>query len=87
MSSNDGAVVRDWALAGQGVALRSEWNVADDVARGRLEVVLPKWELPPADVVAMVGSRQGRSARATRFLAMLRKALSPAPWRSRATAN
>jgi DNA-binding transcriptional LysR family regulator len=83
MSSNDGAVVRDWALGGQGIALRSEWNVADDVARGRLVVVLPKWELPAADVVAMVGSRQGRSARATRFLAMLRKALSPAPWRSR----
>jgi DNA-binding transcriptional LysR family regulator len=81
MCSNDGAVVRDWALAGQGVAIRSEWNVAADLAAGRLKRVLPSWELPPADVVAMLGTRFGRSARTTAFLAMLRQSLSPAPWR------
>jgi DNA-binding transcriptional LysR family regulator len=32
MCSNDGAVVREWAVAGQGVAIRSEWNVAADLA-------------------------------------------------------
>jgi len=37
MCSNDGAVVRDWAVAGQGVAIRSEWNVAADLAAGRLK--------------------------------------------------
>lgn len=81
MCSNDGAVVRDWALAGQGVAIRSEWNVAADLAAGRLKRVLPSWEVPPADVVAMLGARFGRSARTTAFLAMLRQSLSPAPWR------
>lgn len=81
MSSNDGAVVRDWALAGMGIAIRSEWNVADDIAQGRLRAVLPGWELPGADVVAMLGSRRGRSARTTAFLAMLRQALNPVPWR------
>lgn len=81
MCSNDGAVVRDWALAGQGVAVRSEWNVAADLSAGRLKRVLPGWELPPADVVAMLGARFGRSARTTAFLAMLRQSLSPAPWR------
>jgi len=81
MSSNDGAVVRDWALAGMGIAIRSEWNVAEDLAQGRLCVVLPDWEAPSADVVAMLGSRHGRSARTTAFLAMLRQALNPVPWR------
>lgn len=81
MSSNDGAVVRDWALAGMGIAIRSEWNVAEDLAQGRLAVVLPDWEAPSADVVAMLGSRRGRSARTTAFLAKLRQALNPAPWR------
>ncbi|HEY0956000.1 MAG TPA: LysR family transcriptional regulator [Roseateles sp.] len=81
MSSNDGAVVRDWALAGMGIAIRSEWHVAEDLAQGRLRQVLPEWEVPPADVVAMLGSRHGRSARTTAFVAMLRQALSPAPWR------
>jgi DNA-binding transcriptional LysR family regulator len=82
MSSNDGAVVRDWALAGMGVAIRSEWHVAEDLAQGRLAVVLPGWEAPAADVVALLGSRHGRSARTTAFLAMLRQALNPAPWRA-----
>jgi DNA-binding transcriptional LysR family regulator len=81
MCSNDGAVVRDWALAGQGIAIRSEWNVAADLAAGRLKRVLPSWDVPSADVVAMLGTRFGRSARTTAFLAMLRKSLSPAPWR------
>lgn len=81
MSSNDGAVVRDWALAGMGIAIRSEWNVADDIAQGRLRAVLPGWTVPSADVVAMLGSRRGRSARTTAFLAMLRQALNPVPWR------
>lgn len=81
MSSNDGAVVRDWAIAGRGVALRSEWNVAEDLAHGRLRAVLPAWAPPAADVVAMLGARHGRSARTTAFLAVLRQALDPAPWR------
>jgi DNA-binding transcriptional LysR family regulator len=81
MCSNDGAVVREWALAGQGVAIRSEWNVAGDLAERRLKRVLPAWEVPAADVVAMLGTRFGRSARTTAFLAMLRLSLAPPPWR------
>lgn len=83
MCSNDGAVVRDWALAGQGIAIRSEWHIAEDLAAGRLKRVLPSWDLPAADVVAMLGTRYGRSARTAAFLSMLRQALAPAPWRRR----
>ena len=81
MCSNDGAVIREWAIAGQGVAIRSEWNIAGDLAARRLKRVLPSWEVPPADVVAMLGTRFGRSARTTAFLAMLRQSLAPPPWR------
>jgi DNA-binding transcriptional LysR family regulator len=81
MSSNDGAVVREWALAGQGITIRSEWNIASDLAAGRLKRILPDWELPSADVVAMLGTRHGRSARTTAFVAMLRQSLTPPPWR------
>ena len=85
LCSNDGAVVRDWALAGQGVAIRSEWNIAGDLAARRLKRVLPAWEAPAANVVAMLGTRSGRSARTTAFLAMLRQSLSPPPWRRKQT--
>jgi DNA-binding transcriptional LysR family regulator len=81
MSSNDGAVVREWALAGRGITIRSEWHVAGDLADGRLQRVLPAWELPAADVVAMLGTRHGRSARTTAFLGLLRQSLTPPPWR------
>lgn len=80
LCSNDGAVVRDWALAGQGVAMRSEWHVAADLAAGRLEQALPGWEMPAADVVALLGARSHRSARTTAFVDLLRASLSPAPW-------
>ena len=83
LSSNDGAVVREWAIAGQGVAIRSEWNVAGDLADRSLKRVLPAWEVPAADVVAMLGTRFGRSARTTAFLTMLRQSLSPPPWRQK----
>ena len=82
MSSNDGAVIREWALAHQGIMIRSEWNVAEDLAEGRLRQVLPDWKLPPADIVAMLGSRHGRSARTAAFLTMLRQSLKPLPWRA-----
>jgi DNA-binding transcriptional LysR family regulator len=82
MTSNDGAVIMDWAVAGQGVVLRSEWNVADHLATAALTQILPEWEAPAADVVALLGSRHGRSGRTTAFLAMLRQSLSPPPWRT-----
>lgn len=82
MSSNDGAVIREWALAHQGIMIRSEWNVAEDLAEGRLRQILPNWNLPPADIVAMLGSRHGRSARTAAFLTMLRQSLKPLPWRA-----
>lgn len=81
LSSNDGGIIRDWALAGLGVIVRSEWDVAEYLAAGRLREVLPQWSLSSADVVALLHARQGRSGRANMFLKLLRSSLSPAPWR------
>ena len=81
MSSNDGETVRNWALRGLGIMMRSEWDVADDLRCGRLRRVLPRLRLPPADVVALLGKRGGRTARANEFLKMLQDTLKPIPWR------
>ncbi|MCU0646851.1 MAG: LysR family transcriptional regulator [Gemmatimonadaceae bacterium] len=81
MATNDGDVVRAWALAGRGIAMRSEWSIADDLRSGRLLRVLPEHRLPSADVVALIGPRRGRSARTARFLATLVDPLTPVPWR------
>jgi DNA-binding transcriptional LysR family regulator len=82
LSSNDGDVIRTWALAGLGLMVRSEWDVAEDLAAGRLVRVMEGWRLPPADIYALFEGRHGRSARAGRFFDWLRGALSPVPWRS-----
>jgi hypothetical protein len=81
-TSNDGEVVRNWALAGLGVTLRSEWDVAPFVRRGRLQRILTTWDFDGADVVALVPTRQGISARVTRFVDFLKDRFSSTPpWR------
>ena len=63
LSCNDGDVIRQWACEGRGVILRSEWDVADDIAKGRLVRLLPGWKAPDADVMALTHQRAGLPAR------------------------
>ncbi|MEM6250013.1 LysR family transcriptional regulator [Shewanella vaxholmensis] len=44
---NDGAVIRDWALSGRGIAYKSWLDVAQDVTEGRLNLVLADKIAPP----------------------------------------
>ena len=53
LASNDGEVVRDWAVAGHGLILRSWWDVADLVGQGKLATVLDGYRTPEADVYAL----------------------------------
>jgi DNA-binding transcriptional LysR family regulator len=45
--------VRDAALRHVGLALLPEWLVEDDVKRGRLRIVLPRWEFERTQVSAL----------------------------------
>jgi DNA-binding transcriptional LysR family regulator len=82
LSSNDGDVVRQWALWGKGLVMRSEWDVAESLAEGRLVRVLEDWHLPDADIVALVDRRLGMSARVKLFLSFLQERFKPVPpWR------
>lgn len=82
-ASNDGEVVRQWALAGAGVMVRSEWSVAGDLAAGRLVRLLPDCTLPSADIMALTPSRTGGSARSAHFVAFLREAFAAVRWETR----
>ena len=69
---------------GKGLIMRSEWDVAESLASGRLVRVLEDWSLPAADVVALVAQRLGMSARVKLFLSFLQERFKPAPpWRPR----
>jgi DNA-binding transcriptional LysR family regulator len=55
---DDGDVVHDWALAGLGIMLKSEIDVAQDLAAGHLERVLLDWDGGEAPIVALYPSAQ-----------------------------
>lgn len=81
LASNDGDVIRRWALEGLGIIVRSEWHVAEDLRSGTLVRILADCPAPSADVVALLGPSHARVARTQRFLDHLRKGLQPPPWR------
>lgn len=49
LSSNHGEIVHQWCLDGQGIALRSWWDVRENIASGHLVHVLPEF-FQPANV-------------------------------------
>src|SRR3954462_14018281 len=83
LTSNNGEVVREWAVAGLGVGLRSEWDVAPSVKRGELRRLFIEYEFEGADILALVPTRRGVSARVSHFVESLKTRFQPkAPWRS-----
>jgi DNA-binding transcriptional LysR family regulator len=65
--------VRDAALRHVGLALLPEWLVEDDVKRGRLRVVLPRWEFEMTRVSALHRVELRGTARVRIFVEHLRK--------------
>lgn len=82
LKSNDGEVVRNWAITGLGCVLRSEWDAAPSIERGELKRILPGWEFEPANVMALVSARRGISTRVNAFIGYLKRRFLPKPpWR------
>jgi DNA-binding transcriptional LysR family regulator len=71
LSSNDGDIVLGWALAGLGIVIRSEWDLAKYLESGRLRRVLPEFTLPSADLYVYYPSKQNLAARARAFINFL----------------
>lgn len=62
LASNNGEMVRLWALAGHGIMLRSLWDIGPEIASGKLVQVLPDyWQ--DADVWAVYPSRLEHSSK------------------------
>jgi LysR family transcriptional activator of dmlA len=53
LSSADGAVLRGWALSGEGVSWEALWDVADDLAAGRLVHLLPDYRSVEMELYAV----------------------------------
>jgi DNA-binding transcriptional LysR family regulator len=55
---SDGQVLHEWCLRGLGIAWRSTWEVAADIAAGRLVAVLEEHAAPPNGVYAVIPQRK-----------------------------
>ena len=71
LSSNHGEIVHQWCLDGQGIALRSWWDVCDNIASGHLVHVLPEY-YQPANIWAVYVSRLATSAKVRNTVEFLR---------------
>lgn len=56
--ADDGDVVRRWALAGQGIAYKSQLDAAEDLAAGRLIALCPEWQGEPAPLYLICADRR-----------------------------
>ncbi|MBT2746839.1 substrate binding domain-containing protein [Lysobacter sp. ISL-42] len=78
--SNDGGVVLAWALAGAGIALKSIWDVGNDLAADRLRRVLPDYAVAAAPLHAIYPHSAHLAPRVRAFVDYLRERLQAA-WR------
>lgn len=62
LSANNGEIVRQWAIDGHGVILRSSWDIRREIDAGLLVPVLPQY-FQQADVWAVYPSRLSVSAK------------------------
>ncbi len=77
---NDGAVLTKWAIAGQGLAWRSAWEVAEEITNQRLVEVLPKFSAPGNDIYAVYPERKFLPAKVKLFIDFLKRTFGDPPY-------
>lgn len=68
LTTNDGGVAVSWALAGNGILLRAEWDVKEYVKKGRLIQVLAEFDAPDADIYAVYPEQHRSTIRVKAFV-------------------
>ena len=82
LDCSDGQVLHDWCLQGLGVAWRSTWEVASEVASGRLQVVLADFAAPPNGIYAVFPHARHLPLRVRLWIDFLKHTYGgPAYWR------
>lgn len=81
--SNDGAIIRHWALSGAGIAYKSIWDVKHDLTEGKLLTILDNFVLgfqasdnEKTELQLVYPSRQYVPRQVTGFIDFLRNRLS-----------
>lgn len=79
--TNSSEVVRELVLAGVGVALRSPWDVSEEIAAGKLKVILPEYSgVTNVGVYAIKSARRANSLSVISFIKFLEELYTPKPY-------
>ncbi|TMV85851.1 LysR family transcriptional regulator [Thioclava sp. BHET1] len=73
---NDGEALRQWAIAGAGVAQKSSFDIVDDLRLGRLETALDAFTVEPTNLYAVSPARQYGARRVKVFTDFLADEMS-----------
>ncbi|MDX2423068.1 MAG: LysR family transcriptional regulator [Amphritea sp.] len=71
--SNDTDIVRRWALAGKGIAYRSQIDISSDLRNGKLIQLLSGFQSPPVELYLLCPSRKQVTPVVIAFREMLRE--------------
>lgn len=80
LQCNDGEVLTRWALAGEGLALRSAWEVSEEIKRGRLLSVLDEFAVPGNNIYAVFPERRLLPAKVRFFIDHLKRVFGDPPY-------
>jgi LysR family transcriptional regulator, transcriptional activator for dmlA len=80
LSSNSGELVRDWCLNGQGIMLRSLWDVAPHLASGQLVQVLAQYAMRDANIQWLAPFRAQTPKRVSLLKSFLQAQYKSPPW-------
>lgn len=76
LASNSGAVMRDAALAGEGIAVLPHFLVARELREGRLVEVLPDYRLPQPRMKAVMPRKRETVPKTRQFVEFLRERMA-----------
>jgi DNA-binding transcriptional LysR family regulator len=80
LTCNDGEVLTRWAIAGEGLALRSAWEVSEEIKKGRLVSVLDEFAVPGNNVYAVYPERRLLPAKVKFFIEFLKATFGDPPY-------
>ncbi|MFA9218866.1 MAG: LysR family transcriptional regulator [Sphingomonadaceae bacterium] len=79
LAADTGDQIHDWALAGLGLQRRTYWDVADDLASGRLEEVLAPYSPADVGIHLVYASRRHLPAKTRLLMDALTRAFATQP--------
>jgi DNA-binding transcriptional LysR family regulator len=78
-TTNNGQLIKQWALQGQGLCKKSIWDVEADLVAGRLVEVLADYALPPTALHIVYPPARVQPRRVSKLIDVIAKELAMAP--------